>query len=287
MVGGLRVLRTFFGLAVVLVALPASSPQTLTSEHPCEGDCAQPLPACQSAWQPFVSAVFLGRATEIRKEDVPVTVDGKQALTYMEIVTFAVDEGFIGVSQKVVTVTSGGDLCGFPFSKGGRYLVYGRELPSGAVYVSICSATKWEKEAAEDLKYLRGLPNAPHGATIYGTAFRYTRPENPLEMVRAGAPDTGQKIEVRGTDHNYEAVVDSHGKFAFSGLPPGRYTVVLNADGEVHNESPASSTTVNVADKGCAQFNFWVDPFAKRESAPGSDGGNSPAEEPNNKNRPK
>jgi len=49
---------------------------------------------------------------------------------------------------------------------------------NGEVYVSISSSTKREKEAADDLKYLRGLPTAPRGATIHGNVFR-TAPENP------------------------------------------------------------------------------------------------------------
>src|SRR5271166_4478223 len=153
------ILRAFLGLVLVLAVVPVSSSQILKSEHSCEGDCAAQLPACQASWQPYVSAVFLGRATEVRQEDVPMTLDGKKELTSRNFVTFEVDEAFVGVSEKVVTVTSGGDLCGFPFSQGHKCLVYGRRLPTGEVYVSICSATKWERDAADDLQYLRGLPS--------------------------------------------------------------------------------------------------------------------------------
>jgi hypothetical protein len=50
----------------------------------------------------------------------------------------------------MLTVTSGGDLCGFPFSTGHKYLVYGRRLPNGEVYVSISSSTKWAEDATDD-----------------------------------------------------------------------------------------------------------------------------------------
>lgn len=285
MVSGPRILRAFLGLVSVLLTVSAGPPQTFTASHTCEGDCASQLPACQSAWLPFISAVFLGRATEIREEDVPITLDGKKALTGREFVTFEVEEAFIGVTDRVVTVTTGGDLCGFPFSKGKRYLVYGRRLASGALYVSLCSSTKWAERAADDLKYLRALPSAPHGATIYGAAYRYKYPEDPRarEMsVRPGYPDTGQKIEVRGAGQNYEAVVDNHGNFSLSGLPPGPYTVLLNTNGQVqiHKSSGAASTTVDVADKGCARFEFWVDPFVHKESATPHDGRNSPTTQP-------
>jgi hypothetical protein len=202
----------------------------------------------------------------VREEDVPIILDGKNEQTLRLHVTFQVNESFIGVPEKIVTVISGGDLCGFPFSKSHRYLVYGRRLPSGEIYVSISSSTKWAKDAADDLKYLRGLSTAPHGATIHGTVFRYTSPENPrFNMVRRGIPGVGHKVEIHGTSQDYETTVDATGHFKLSGLPPGRYTVSLNADDEVLTSPPLKSTSADVADKGCAQFGFWIDPFVKKE----------------------
>jgi hypothetical protein len=264
--------RIFYALTTIALLLSlapsgSSQIQIKTEEHSCEGQSDWETPACQSAWQANISAVFLGLATDVREEDVPIVLNGEKAHTLRLHVIFRVDEAFIGVSEKVVTVTSGGDLCGYPFSKGHRYLVYGRRLPTGELYVSISSSTKWEKDAASDLEYLRGLSTAPHGATIYGTVFRYKAPENPRRMaIRRGTPETGQKVVVEGANQTYEAIVNSRGDFRLTGLPPGRYTVLLDADGEVHTSPPLKSTTVDVADKGCARFYFWIDPFAKKES---------------------
>ena len=263
-------MRLFYALTttVFLLALAPSGNsqiQIKTEEHSCEGHSDWETPACESAWQANISTVFLGLATDVREEDVPIILDGEKKKTLRLHVVFQVNEAFRGVAEKVVNVVSGGDLCGYPFTKGHRYLVYGRRLPSGEVYVSISSSTKWAKDAADDLKYLRGLPTAPHGATIYGTVFRYTSPENPRVMaVRRGIPEVGHKIEIQGTTQNYEVTVDNRGSFKLSGLPPGRYTVLLNAEGEVHTSPPVKSTTVDVADKGCARFFFWIDPFAKK-----------------------
>lgn len=132
--------------------------------------------------------------------------------------------------------------------------------------MSISSSTKWERDAAADLKYLRGLPTAPSGATIYGTLFCFVTPESPRMMIRKGTPEVGHKVEVQGTWQKYEATVDSRGKFKISGLPAGRYTIFLNADGELR--TVAKSTTVDVADKGCARFDFWIDPFKAKKPAP-------------------
>jgi hypothetical protein len=264
MVDGRSILRALTGLLFLLVASPGSPSQELTRNHSCDGDHTGELPVCQRAWQPYISTVFLGLAKEVQEEDVPIVLEGKNEHTLRLHVTFQIEESFLGVSEKIVNVTSGGDLCGFPFSKGHKYLVFGRRLPSGDVYVSISSATEWEKDAAGDLKYLRGLPTAPHGATIYGTVLRYTAPENQRVMVRLGRPEIGQKIEIQGTDQTYEVVADSKGKFRLSGLAPGRYKVLLSAEGEIHTSPPLASTTVDVVYKGCAEFGFWIDPFAKK-----------------------
>ncbi len=61
--------------------------------------------------------------------------------------------------------------------------------------------------------------------------------------------------------------MDNHGDFSLVGPPPGRYEVVLNADGKVDSWSHKSKL-VEIADKGCARFTFWIDPFVKQESNP-------------------
>jgi hypothetical protein len=96
---------------------------------------------------------------------------------------------------------------------------------------------------------------------------------NPLQVLTAVHPCEGD-CAVQGTNENYETTVDSHGHFTVSGLPPGHYTVLLNAEGELHTSPPVDSATVNVADKGCAEFNFWIDPFAKKQSVIPHDGDN-------------
>jgi hypothetical protein len=57
-------------------------------------------------------------------------------------------------------------------------------------------------------------------------------------------------------------------------------TVLINADGEVHTSPPLKATTVDVADKGCAQFGFWIDPFVKKESKNSNGQQAAPAQNP-------
>jgi len=81
---------------------------------------------------------------------------------------------------------------------------------------------------------------------------------------RPGVADRGRKIEIQGAGRNYETTVDRDGNLKLSALAPGRYVIVLKADEAFHLSPPAESTTVDVPDKGCAEFDFWVDPFAKK-----------------------
>ena len=253
----------------------------IPKDHACEGDnpCTGDVPACESAWRPYVSSVFWGRVVGIREEDASILLDGKKALTEKLHVTFEVQESYIGVQEKRVTVTSGGDLCGYPFSEGHEYLVYGKRLQSGEIYVSLCSGTKWKSEAGEDLKYLRALSTAPRGGTVYGTVFRYKEPTSPRHAMalRPGIAAVGQKITIYGPNQNYEVAVDSRGKFQISALPAGPYTIALNSEETVNILPPHLPTTFNLVDKSCARFNFWIDPFAKKESGFGRGGVISPA----------
>jgi hypothetical protein len=117
--------------------------------------------------------------------------------------------------------------------------------------------------AADDLKYLRGLPNAPHGSTVFGTALRFAEPERLDTKTRRVVPESGHTVTVKGLTQNHESIVDEKGNFTLQGLPPGHYTVSLDSNGEISTFPAVRSTTVDIADKGCARFNFTVDPFAQ------------------------
>jgi len=274
-------LRVLLRISTILAVVASCEAQSPDRDHPCEGDCRGEFPACENAWRPNISAVFLGRVTQVQEEDVPITLDGKKELTGRLFVRFDVEESFIGVPENIVTVSSGGDLCGFPFSKGHEYLVYGRRLSNGDIYVSLCNGTKWKSEAAEDLKYLRTLQTAPRSATIYGSVFRYTTPAPRTMAGRLARAETGHKIEIRGPNRTYEALVDAKGNFKVSDLPSGRYTVLPRVDVSetVYTHPFGSPTTVTLAEKACARFDFWIDPFAKKDSETAR-GDESPASNP-------
>src|SRR6185503_5470300 len=121
--------------------------------------CLGPLPACSAFWEE--SAVFAGRVVKIDR-----TTTGERPVR----VTFAVLEAFKGVNTAEVDVVtgSGGGDCGYTFSVGASYFVYGyRGAGSRELSTGICSRTRALAAAAEDLSYARSVPSANYvGGTI-------------------------------------------------------------------------------------------------------------------------
>jgi hypothetical protein len=93
------ILRALVGLLFVLAAAPASPSEALTTDHSSEGENSRELPVCERAWQPCVTAVFLGLAKDLREEDVRVVLDGKNEHTLGLPVTFQVEEASLGVER--------------------------------------------------------------------------------------------------------------------------------------------------------------------------------------------
>src|SRR5437764_13511978 len=100
-------------LATMILLLSCCPPgnsqiEIKTEEHSCEGQTEWYTPACESAWEPGISAIFLGLATDVQEEEVPIILDGEKAKPLRLHVAFRVVEAFRGVSGGTSTVISGG-----------------------------------------------------------------------------------------------------------------------------------------------------------------------------------
>ena len=250
-------------LSTVGIFVPALGGQIkINSDHQCEYACNQPRPACEVTWRSNVAAVFLGTASQVNKEDVPILLDGEKAFTEKLTVQFKVEESFRGVPSDTLSVVSGGDLCGYPFSKGKRYLVFADSHPDDPrLHVDICSETKGASEAGDDLAYLRRLRSFSKGGYVYGSIFQFITPEKPeFKTIRVMKAVANQRVHVQGS-HTYEATSDSHGNFRVDGVTPGAYTVSVIAGASVY---PGQSQTITVENKGCAMVDFELDPFTDK-----------------------
>lgn len=255
-------------IVVVAAYLLASAPLFACS-------CAGVGPACTEAISPRISAVFLGTAGFVWPVLFPFLEDVE--------VTFTVQEAFKGVTTKKVTVrtASSGPACGFSFKRGEQYLVYAHQY-NGRLYTSICTRTFAARFRKEDLEYLRKMKTLPRTSDIYGNYKRYTYDPNfvpkhtpnlsdhyfpPEEYYRAMAPMTGETVTLKsGNGKELKAKIDSEGRFAFRGLPPGKYAIEVTVPPKLAPPTSflpgikISEGWFEVLPRGCAQVTFRTEP---------------------------
>jgi hypothetical protein len=201
--------------------------------------CIGPNPAC-AAWKG--AAVFRGRVLSQTLDDGEIRV------------RFAVMEAFHGAPQSsdiTVTTAEQSSACGFAFENGREYLVYAHEASGGGNFeTSKCSRTHLLESVDDDadIAFLRSLPTMPKGGSILGGVFAH--PDQP-NLPLAGT------IRIRGPEDR-DLALDEKGKFEFSGLPPGKYTITAVFPPGVTENPPEKSRTVDVADKACVESDYRI-----------------------------
>jgi hypothetical protein len=115
------------------------------------------------------SAVFRGRVTDISGGGSPLASLLSLVGIYREVdfrrsVTLEVVDSWKGVDTTRTTINTylGGGDCGYEFSRGSEYLIYGFEN-DGRILTTICSRTTAisASSATDDLTYLATLPTIP------------------------------------------------------------------------------------------------------------------------------
>ena len=258
---------------VVLSAIAFSEAQACTC---AVGDG----PACQETWRKSVDAVFLGRVENIElTHGRPIFASDAMSMTMMGgllRVTIAVEEAYRGSSEKTLQVYTAASsaACGYEFQKGRSYLIFASMTKDSRLTVSLCSATRPENRAEEDITYLRSVPSLAATAKIMGSVWRYTYDPNfkpkvepslmdyyrPREQdYMAMVPVPGFTVIVKalldGTDH--VATVNSDGDWVISDLKPGLYTVRTQSNDETFVHPYFAN--IEVAPRGCAQVNIRIE----------------------------
>jgi hypothetical protein len=209
-------------------------------------------PACERLVHDSSPFVFTASAEKVVSQDGELILDGKCVKTLVQAVTLRRLEAFRGDIASTVTVRAG-DLNGFFFKTGQRYLVFADKASNGDLIVSGRSQSRPMKEAAADLAYLRSYPTLSMTGEVFGGAFRGAPGVDQTKlMVPKMVPMTGTRITLDGAAKR-EGIIDSRGRYNFAGLPPGHYKI------EVHtrpNVTGGASRDVEVMAKGCAQVNF-------------------------------
>lgn len=185
-------------------------------------------------------------------------MNGECAKTLLQTVTVKVVESFIGNASGTVTIKAG-DINGFYFRSYERFLIFARRQAAGTFTVTSCGGTKKLRDAAKDVIYLRSWASRPKGSDLFGQAWIRVNKDDPEHMVGfLGRGLTGAKVSVLGPKH-VSVVTDKLGHYEVPNLPQGKYEVSINVPFATY---PAKSQTVDLAERGCAEVNFHVDPFS-------------------------
>jgi hypothetical protein len=138
---------TIFGL---LVLLPDCA-----SACSCGASYDSPVETAEDALKES-TAVFSGEVIKKEEVDKEVTYpDGEKVIVPVTKFTLRTSEVWKGPKRETIAVFSG-SMCGYPFEKGQRYLIYAEQGSFGkqSLDVSLCSETQQISEP-DDLKAIR------------------------------------------------------------------------------------------------------------------------------------
>jgi len=223
------------------------------------------IPPCQAAWD-YV-AVFTGTVIDIADPAPPPqpqnvgpnpirpsiyyspTLPGRPFPSSKRVVRIQIAEVLTGVEPgqkeiEIVTGMGGGD-CGYAFQSGVDYIVYAYKNSEGRLETGICSRTRPLTQAAEDIAYLRAVPQLPPTADV-----RVSVSDNSSASFR---PMPKVRTTISGPDGLREALTDSRGKATFAGLPPGEYTLQWASDGY-----KSGDRKVQLHAQGCAEVPVYM-----------------------------
>jgi hypothetical protein len=171
---------------------------------------------------------------------------------------FRVSEAFSGIAGREVAVITiaAGSACGYDFVLGTKYVVYGDKVAGGSrVGVSLCSRTRPVAEATEDLEFARKVPTMRSGGEIAGIAQKFAVDLETGDSDE-GKPIAAATVTIRNGDQERSTETGADGKYRFTGLSPGKYSVRIAMPPKL---SPQNDREVEVHDRGCA----WIDYVAR------------------------
>ena len=120
------------------------------------------------------------------------------------------------------------------------------KIRKGVSETGICSRTRPLTQAAEDLAYLRAVPQLPPTADL-----RFSVPIT--AQARSRRPMPKVRTTISGPDRLREALTDSRGRATFAGLPPGEYTIRWAFEGY-----KSGNRKVQLHAQGCAEVTVYM-----------------------------
>lgn len=111
-------------------------------------------------------AVFIGEIVEVRFSE-PTWPDGDEKIPFTRYAKFRVEKSWKGVKdQEFIEIFTANVccICGVPFKKGERYIIYANKHKDGEFSTNICTRTRIYEAKLIDEKYL-GKPRKPKALT--------------------------------------------------------------------------------------------------------------------------
>ncbi len=221
---------------LILIALAAFF--TPEAAHACS--CAKLRP-CWTFWTADV--VFIGRAQSVVQK-----TPGDQ------VARFVVEEWLRGekVGSEITTISRGiGGSCDYGFDQGTRYLVHASRRPDGTWSVSLCGGTAPIEQAADDLKYIRDALAHPGPGTVTGMAIlNIDQGERKLSR-----PIGDARVVLQSSRQEWTTRTDKEGSYRFEAVPPGDYTLMVEAP---TGHQPIKPKRIAVGKDACAHHSLFT-----------------------------
>ncbi len=156
-----------------------------------------------------------------------------------------IDKAYKGVEEKTVVLWDSGMCDGPTLSVGEQYLMYTSDDGTGYLRARGCTRSRSVRFAKEDLTFLNGLSNAPATSTVFGEVTVRSG-----GIFSEGKRAPGVAVEIQGVGQTRKSTTDKDGRYSFSGLPPGFYSVKASLTG-FRQSATETDDPVQVDARGC------------------------------------
>jgi len=248
-------MRTSLLVLSFLLVLAASN-----SAHAC--NCPGQKSVCEASAS--AEAIFVGTVHKLEllksKKD-----DSQSEEIAGQIAHIRVENVFKGKIGPEIAIHSGITSCDLFYQIGEPWVFYASYDKENRTWSagSMCGGSRPTKHAANDLLYLRRLPDSAQQTRISGV-IEYLKSDP--EKGTTSTPMSGVKLKIIGEQRSAEVYTDRNGIYEIYGLPPGEYLIKPEApSGWTENfpirvtdaaYSEVESAKVELTEKSCAELNF-------------------------------
>jgi hypothetical protein len=238
----------------LLLVLAASN-----SAHAC--NCPRQSSVCEASAS--AEAIFVGT---VHKVELLKSKKGDSQSEEIagQLAHIRVENVFKGKIGPEIVIHSGITSCDLFYQIGEPWIFYASYDKENRTWSagSMCGRSMPTKYAANDLLYLRRLPDSGQQTRISGVvAYLKSDPEK----VTTSTPIKGVRLKIIGEQRTAEVYTDRNGIYEIYGLPPGEYLIKPEAPPGWTGNFPLQAGNadgsegegkVELTEKSCAELNF-------------------------------